>query len=56
MQLTYRAQSYKTSCVAVDAIATDETAAFMGRPYAGKQFAVTYRQQLPFPSSRLGYH
>ena len=46
MQLTYRGQAYEVSATpAVDAIATVETATFMGRPYARKQFTVTQRQQ-----------
>lgn len=45
MQLTYRGQSYETSNLAVDAIATGETATFLGRPYVRKQFSVTQRQQ-----------
>ncbi|MBD2233749.1 DUF4278 domain-containing protein [Phormidium tenue] len=45
MQLTYRGQSYETAAPAVDEISTGETATFMGRPYARKQFTVTQRQQ-----------
>jgi hypothetical protein len=46
MQLTYRGQAYEVSATpAVDAIATVETATFMGRPYARKQFTVTQRHQ-----------
>ncbi|PZV01118.1 MAG: hypothetical protein DCF32_16640 [Leptolyngbya sp.] len=45
MQLTYRGQSYETSAISVDAIATSETATFMGRPYARKQFTLAQRQQ-----------
>ncbi len=46
MQLTYRGQAYEVSATpAVDAIATAETATFMGRPYARKQFTVTQRYQ-----------
>ncbi|MBE9111341.1 DUF4278 domain-containing protein [Nodosilinea sp. LEGE 07298] len=45
MQLTYRGHSYEASTPAVDAIATGETATFMGRPYARKQFTVAQRQQ-----------
>ena len=45
MQLTYRGQAYEVSATpAIDAIATGETATFMGRPYARKQFTVTQRQ------------
>jgi hypothetical protein len=45
MQLTYRGQFYETSNISVDAIATGETATFMGRPYTRKQFTVAQRQQ-----------
>lgn len=45
MQLTYRGQSYETSAISIDAIATGETATFMGRPYVRKQFTIAQRQQ-----------
>ncbi|MBW4651665.1 MAG: DUF4278 domain-containing protein [Kaiparowitsia implicata GSE-PSE-MK54-09C] len=45
MQLTYRGQSYETLDTSVDAIATGETATFLGLSYARKQFTVTQRQQ-----------
>lgn len=45
MQLTYRGQSYEASTPAVDAISTGETATFMGRFYARKQFTIAQRQQ-----------
>ena len=46
MQLTYRGQAYEVSATpAVDAIATVETATFLGRPYARKQFTVIQRHQ-----------
>lgn len=45
MQFTYRGQSYETSAPDVDEISTGETATFMGRPHARKQFTVTQRQQ-----------
>jgi Domain of unknown function (DUF4278) len=45
MQLIYRGQSYETSAIAVDIVSTGETATFMGRPYARKQFTVAQRQQ-----------
>lgn len=41
MQLTFHDQSFQTSAISVDAIAT-----FMGCPYARKQFTVAQRQQL----------
>ncbi|HSM82717.1 MAG TPA: DUF4278 domain-containing protein [Nodosilinea sp.] len=55
MQLTYRGQSYEASTSAVDAISTGETATFMGRPYARKQFTVTQRQQ-PAELTYRGVH
>jgi hypothetical protein len=46
IQLTYRGQAYEVSATpAVDAIATVETATFLGRPYARKQFTVIQRHQ-----------
>ncbi|MGG6241594.1 DUF4278 domain-containing protein [Nodosilinea sp. AN01ver1] len=45
MQLTYRGQSYETSAPDIDGTPTGETATFMGRPYARKQFTVAQRQQ-----------
>ena len=54
MQLSFLGKSYETSAPAMDAmvgdrpfkaIATGETATFMGRPYARKQFTVAQRQQ-----------
>lgn len=45
MQLTYRGQAYEASTPAIEATPSDETATFMGRPYARKQFTVTQRQQ-----------
>ncbi|MGG6242077.1 DUF4278 domain-containing protein [Nodosilinea sp. AN01ver1] len=45
MQLSFLGKSYEASTPAVDAIATGETATFMGRPYARKQFTVAQRQQ-----------
>ncbi|MGG6242870.1 DUF4278 domain-containing protein [Nodosilinea sp. AN01ver1] len=45
MQLTYRGQSYETSAISVEAVPTDETTTFLGRPYARKQFTVAQRQQ-----------
>ncbi|PSN12809.1 hypothetical protein C7293_18590 [filamentous cyanobacterium CCT1] len=45
MQLTYRGQSYETPAISIDAVSTGETATFMGRPYARKQFTVAQRQQ-----------
>jgi hypothetical protein len=45
MQLIYRGQAYEASTPAVEAIPSGETATFLGRPYARKQFNVVQRQQ-----------
>jgi len=45
MQLSFLGKSYTASAPAVDAVATGETATFMGKSYARKQFNVTQRQQ-----------
>lgn len=45
MQLSFLGKSYSASTPAIDATVTGETATFMGRPYARKQFAVAQRQQ-----------
>ncbi|WP_017297011.1 DUF4278 domain-containing protein [Nodosilinea nodulosa] len=55
MQLTYRGQSYEASTSSVEATPTGETATFMGRPYARKQFSVTQRQQ-PAELTYRGVH
>lgn len=55
MRLTYRGQSYETSAISVNAIATGETTTFMGRPYVRKQFTVAQRQQ-PTELTYRGVH
>ncbi|HSM80537.1 MAG TPA: DUF4278 domain-containing protein [Nodosilinea sp.] len=45
MELIYRGQAYEVSAPAVEATLTGETATFLGRPYARKQFNVTQRHQ-----------
>lgn len=55
MQLTYRGQSYEAPTPAVEAIPSGETATFMGRPYARKQFTVAQRQQ-PAELTYRGVH
>lgn len=45
MQLTYRGQSYEMSAPAIAAVPSDETATFLGRPYARRQFDLAQRQQ-----------
>ncbi len=55
MQLSFLGKSYETSAPAIDAISTGETATFMGRPYARKQFTVAQRQQ-PAELTYRGVH
>ena len=45
MQLSFLGQPYTASSSDVEAIMTGETATFMGKRYARKQFTVTQRQQ-----------
>ena len=52
MQLSFLGKSYTASSPAVDATLTGETATFMGKPYARKQYNVHQRQQ---PQSELTY-
>lgn len=47
MQLSFLGQFYTASASSVEAISTPDTAVFLGRTYARKQFNVTQRQQLP---------
>jgi hypothetical protein len=51
MQLTYRGQAYETSTPAINGTPTGETATFLGRPYARKQFTTAHHQQ----STQLTY-
>jgi hypothetical protein len=55
MQLTYRGQAYEASTPAHEATPSGETATFMGRPYARKQFTVAQRQQ-PAELTYRGVH
>ena len=55
MQLTYRGQAYETFAPAIEATPSGETATFLGRPYARKQFTVTQRQQ-PAELTYRGVH
>lgn len=55
MQLTYRGQSYETSAISNDAIASGETASFIGRPYVRKPFTIAQRQQ-PTEFTYRGVH
>jgi hypothetical protein len=45
MQLAFLGKSYTASTPAVDAIATGETATFLGKSYARKRFDIAQRQQ-----------
>ena len=45
MQLFFLGKSYSASTPAIDTTITVETATFMGRSYARKQFTVAQRQQ-----------
>jgi hypothetical protein len=47
MQLSFLGQAYETAPSVVDAIATPETATFLGRTYQRKQFTITQRQATP---------
>ncbi|MEO1069114.1 MAG: DUF4278 domain-containing protein [Cyanobacteria bacterium J06638_6] len=52
MQLSFLGKSYTTSTPAINTAMTGETATFMGKPYARKQYNVAQRQQ---PKSELTY-
>ena len=52
MKLSFLGKSYDASTPAIDAITTGETATFMGKPYARKQFTVAQRQ---LPTESLTY-
>ncbi len=52
MQLSFLGQSYEASMPTVEATETRETATFLGKRYARKQFTVSQRQQ---PASELTY-
>jgi hypothetical protein len=45
MQLSFLGKAYTPSNPSVEATMIGETATFMGKPYARKQFNVTQRQQ-----------
>jgi hypothetical protein len=55
MELIYRGQSYEASSPIVEATLTDETATFLGRPFARKQFTIAQRQQ-PAELTYRGVH
>lgn len=52
MQLSFLGKSYEASTPAIDAAPTGETAIFLGKPYATRQFTVAQRQQ---PSETLTF-
>lgn len=52
MQLSFLGKSYTAATPTIEAAITGETATFMGKPYALKQFNVTQRQS---PTSALTY-
>jgi len=52
MQLSFLGQSYETSMPAIAATTTSETATFLGKSYARKQYPVHPRQQ---PLGELTY-
>jgi len=45
MKLSFLGKSYTASTPPIDAVATGETATFMGRSYVRKQFSVAQRHQ-----------
>lgn len=51
MKLAFLGQSYEAAIAPIDAIATTETATFLGQQYTRKQFTVTLRQ----PTAELTY-
>ena len=52
MQLSFLGQSYEVSTPAIEATEMNETATFLGKPYARKQYNVHQRQQ---PTSEMTY-
>lgn len=55
MQLSFLGKSYSAATPAIDSTPTGETATFMGRSYARKQFTVAHRQQ-PAELTYRGVH
>ena len=45
MKLSFLGQSYEASTPAIEATEMSETATFLGKPYARKQYNVSQRQQ-----------
>lgn len=52
MKLSFLGKSYEASLPTVEATATQETAMFLGKCYARKQYTVSQRRQ---PASELIY-
>ena len=52
MKLSFLGQSYNASVPAIEATEMQETATFLGKPYARKQYNIHQRQQL---ASELTY-
>ena len=52
MQLSFLGNDYTASTPAIEAMPTGETATFMGKPYARKQFTIANRQQ---PGGEMTY-
>ena len=52
MKLSFLGQSYEASTPAIEATDMNETATFLGKPYARKQYNVSQRQQ---PASEMTY-
>lgn len=46
MKLSFLGQSYEASNPAIAVTETSETATFLGKPYARKQYSVSQRHQL----------
>jgi hypothetical protein len=55
MQLSFLGRSYTASTPSIDVVATGETAIFMGKLYARKQFNVAQRHQ-PAELTYRGVH
>ncbi|MBE9109879.1 DUF4278 domain-containing protein [Nodosilinea sp. LEGE 07298] len=55
MQLSFLGKSYEASTPTIEATPSGETAIFMGRPYARKQFTVAQRHQ-PAELTYRGVH
>ena len=52
MKLSFLGQSYDAANLAIEVTETGETATFLGKPYARKQYTVSQRQR---PASEMTY-